>query len=158
MLVGVAAIFLALDQVIKLAVSLFLVEGRPVPILGPVLQLLYVRNAGAAFSLISGATWLLTVVAVCVVVVIIVLARRITSRSWAGMFGLLLGGVLGNLTDRLFREPGFGQGHVVDYLATPWLIPAIYNLADMTILAGMSLFVVLTVRGIRLDGTRVARD
>ena len=49
------------------------------------------------------------------------------------MFGLLLGGVLGNLTDRLFREPGFGVGHVVDFIYTPWMMPAIFNVADIAI-------------------------
>jgi signal peptidase II len=74
------------------------------------------------------------------------------------VFGLLLGGVLGNLTDRLFREPGFGIGHVIDFISTPWLIPAIYNVADIAIVSSMVLFMILTIRGVGLDGSRPARD
>ena len=73
------------------------------------------------------------------------------------MFGLLLGGVLGNLTDRLFREPGFGVGHVIDFLRIP-LLPAIFNIADSAIVVSMGLFLILTLRGIGLDGSRPARE
>jgi signal peptidase II len=70
------------------------------------------------------------------------------------LFGMLLGGTTGNLTDRLFREPSFGQGHVIDFLQV-WGFPAIFNFADSFIVASMGLFIILTVRGIGLDGKRV---
>ena len=72
------------------------------------------------------------------------------------MLGLLLGGNLGNLTDRLTREPGFGQGHVVDFIQIIYF-PAIFNVADIAIVSSMGLFIILTIRGVRLDGTRDTR-
>ena len=71
------------------------------------------------------------------VVFLIWFARRIRSVAWAALFGLLLGGTLGNLTDRLIRPPGFGVGHVVDFILVPWLLPAIFNLADTAIVTSM---------------------
>jgi len=70
------------------------------------------------------------------------------------MLGLLLGGTLGNLTDRLLREPGFGSGHVIDFISTPWMMPAIYNVADMCIVSAMILFAWFSLLGLKLDGTR----
>ncbi|SEC28730.1 signal peptidase II [Paramicrobacterium humi] len=153
----VAALWFALDQWTKHLVVTSMTEGEQVPVLGNVLQLVFVRNSGAAFSLASGATWIFSILASIVVVVIIVLARRIRSPWWALVFGLLLGGVLGNLSDRLFREPSFGLGHVVDFISTPWMMPAIYNVADIGIVSAMVLFVLLTILGIGLDGVRHAK-
>ena len=153
----VAACAYGLDQFSKYLVVTHLTPGETVPVLGPVLQLLLVRNAGAAFSLASGMTWIFTIIASAVIVFIIWFASRIRSKAWAVVFGLLLGGVLGNLTDRLFREPSFGLGHVVDFISTPWLVPAIYNLADSCIVAAMGLFLILTLRGIGLDGTKASK-
>jgi len=144
----------ALDQFSKFLVVDRLTEGDVVRVLDDVLQLHFVRNPGAAFSLASGMTWIFSIIATGVVVFIIWFAGRIRSTAWAVVFGLLLGGVLGNLTDRLLREPGFGVGHVVDFISTPWLIPAIYNVADMCIVSSMAVFMILTIRGIGLDGVR----
>ncbi|MBB5640889.1 signal peptidase II [Cryobacterium roopkundense] len=130
-------------------------EGEVVRVLGGVLHWHFVRNPGAAFSLASGSTWIFSIIAAAVVVFIVWFARRIRSRTWGLVFGLLLGGVLGNLTDRLLREPSFGEGHVVDFISTPWMIPAIYNVADMAIVISMVIFMILTIRGIGLDGQRV---
>lgn len=157
-LAAVAATVYALDQVSKYLVVSNLTEGVPVPVLGPALQLLFVRNAGAAFSLASGMTWIFTIIATAVIVFIVWFARRIRSKAWAVVFGLLLGGVLGNLTDRLLREPSFGLGHVIDFISTPWLVPAIYNLADSAIVASMILFLILSLRGVGLDGTRSVKS
>ncbi|KAB1650581.1 signal peptidase II [Pseudoclavibacter endophyticus] len=154
LLATVAVVWYAVDQFVKIVVETNMVEGQVIEVLGPVLQWHFVRNPGAAFSLAAGQTWIFTAFAVIVVIVIAVLARRIRSFAWATVFGLVLGGVLGNLTDRLFRPPGFGVGHVVDVISTPWLLPAIYNVADMGIVFGMILFVWLTLRDVRLDGTR----
>ncbi|MGI9824812.1 signal peptidase II [Agromyces sp. Marseille-Q5079] len=143
-----------LDQLSKFLVVSNLTEGETVPVLGDVLQWHFVRNPGAAFSLASGMTWIFTILAAGVITFIIWFARRIRSVAWGLVFGLLLGGVLGNLTDRLLREPSFGLGHVVDFISTPWLIPAIYNVADMAIVSSMVLFMILTIRGIGLDGSR----
>jgi signal peptidase II len=72
------------------------------------------------------------------------------------VFGLLLGGTLGNLSDRLFREPGFGVGHVIDFFQIIGF-PAIFNIADIAIVSSMGLFIILSVRGIGLDGKRASR-
>jgi signal peptidase II len=157
-LVGVAITVYGVDQVSKQFVVTTLAEGEVVPVLGNVLQWQFVRNPGAAFSIASGMTWIFTILAAGVITFIIWFARRIRSIAWALVFGLLLGGVLGNLTDRLLREPGFGIGHVIDFISTPWLIPAIYNVADIAIVSSMVLFMILTIRGVGLDGSRPTRD
>ncbi|MBO0984053.1 signal peptidase II [Rathayibacter sp. SD072] len=153
----VALAVFAIDQIAKHLVTTNLTLGEDVRVLGDVLILHYVKNPGAAFSLASGSTWIFSIIAACVVVAVIWFARRIRSSAWALFFGLLLGGTLGNLFDRLFREPSFGLGHVVDFLYTPWLLPAIYNIADIAICSAMAIFVVLSLRGVNLDGTRTTR-
>lgn len=158
LLAAVAVGVYAIDQAVKALVVATMTEGQVIEALGPVLQWHFVRNAGAAFSLAAGQTWIFTGFAIVVIVAIGVFARRIRSLAWTAVFGMVLGGVLGNLTDRLFREPGFGVGHVVDMISTPWLMPAIYNVADMGIVFGMVLFVWLTIRDVRLDGTRGKPD
>jgi len=144
------------DQGAKALVLTNLEVNETVPFIGELLQLHLVKNAGAAFSLGSGSTWIFAIIASLVVVALIVFARRIRSLGWASVFGLLLGGTLGNLNDRLFREPGFGVGHVVDFLQL-WGFPAIFNVADVGITSAMALFIILTLRGINLDGSRVKR-
>ena len=151
---GAAIAAYGLDQLSKFLVVSNLTEGEIVPVLGSLLQWQFVRNPGAAFSLASGMTWIFTILAAGVITFIVWFARRIRSIAWAIVFGLLLGGVLGNLTDRLLREPSFGLGHVIDFISTPWLIPAIYNFADIAIVSSMVLFMILTIRGVGLDGSR----
>ena len=95
-----------------------------------------------------------SLVAAAVAVFIIVLyARRIRSFAWSILFGLLLGGTLGNLSDRLLRPPHFGEGHVVDFIQVIDF-PAIFNIADSAIVISMGLFILLTILGVRLDGRR----
>ena len=154
---------LAADQFVKQLALDTLPYVQQVPVLGDVLSLYLVRNPGAAFSFGSGATWVFTIVLAVVAVVIGWLAvTRVRSRAWAIGLGLLLGGVLGNLFDRLFREPGFGVGEVVDYINTPWMwfwtSPAIYNLADVFIVGDLVLIAVLVLLGVHMNGTRDRRD
>lgn len=141
------------DQIAKVLVVSNLYEGQQVEVIGQLLQFHLVKNPGAAFSIGSGSTWIFSIVGVGVLGFVIWYAPRIRSTAWAILFGLLLGGLLGNLTDRLFREPGFGVGHVVDFLQIP-LLPAIFNLADVAIVSSMVLFLTLTLRGVGLDGRR----
>ena len=150
----VAACVYAIDQFTKFLVVENLTEREPVQVIGELLQFYFVKNAGAAFSLGSGSTWIFAIIASAVAIFIVIFAPRIRSLAWAVLFGLLLGGNLGNLTDRLFREPGFGVGHVVDFLQLQYF-PAIFNIADMAIVASMAVFIVLTIRGVGLNGTRV---
>ncbi|MFP7760303.1 signal peptidase II [Marisediminicola sp. LYQ85] len=146
------AVYLS-DQVSKYLVVENLELGRPVQILGEALEFVYVKNPGAAFSLASGSTWIFSIAASVVTVIIVVLARRIRSTSWAVLFGMLLGGTVGNLTDRLVREPSIGLGHVVDFIQVAYF-PAVFNIADIFIVSSMGLFIILTVRGTGLDGVR----
>ena len=143
----------AIDQFAKFLVVENLSERQPVEVIGQLVQFYFVKNAGAAFSLGSGSTWIFAIIASAVAVFIVVFAPRIRSLAWAALFGLLLGGNLGNLTDRLLREPGFGVGHVVDFIQIQYF-PAIFNVADMAIVASMVVFIVLTVRGIGLTGSK----
>lgn len=145
---------LAADQFTKYLVVSRLTLEETIPVLGDVLQFHFVKNPGAAFSMASGSTWIFSILASAVVIGIVVFARKIRSRAWAIVIGMLLGGVLGNLTDRLFREPSFGLGHVIDFIYTPWMMPAIYNVADILICCSMVLFLILTFMGINMDGTR----
>ncbi|MFP3465679.1 signal peptidase II [Leifsonia sp. SIMBA_070] len=142
-----------IDQIAKVLVVSNLYEGQQLEVLGQLLQFHFVKNAGAAFSIGSGSTWIFSIVGIGVLGFVIWYAPRIRSTAWAVLFGLLLGGLLGNLTDRLFRSPGFGVGHVVDFLQIP-LLPAIFNLADVAIVSSMVLFLILTLRGVGLDGRR----
>ena len=136
----VAVCVYALDQFSKFLVTENLTQGQPVAVLGELLQFNFVKNPGAAFSLLSGTTWVFAIIATAVAVFIIVFAHRIRSLLWAVLFGLLLGGNLGNLTDRLFREPGFGVGHVIDFIQIYWF-PAIFNVADMAIVFSLAMAV-----------------
>ncbi|MHA7986357.1 signal peptidase II [Rathayibacter sp. CAU 1779] len=156
LLVIVALVVLALDQLAKWWVVNNLPFREPQNILGNLLIFEYDRNPGAAFSIGTGSTWIFSIVATAVLIFVIWYARRIRSWVWALVFGLVLGGLLGNLTDRLFRPPGFGVGEVVDFIRIP-LLPAIFNLADSAIVAAMILFLLLTVLGVGLDGKRAAK-
>ncbi|MFJ2370140.1 signal peptidase II [Microbacterium sp. NPDC087665] len=149
-----AAIVLAADQFVKYLTTENLPYQEPVPVLGEFLQLYYVRNPGAAFSLGSEVTWIFTIALAVVAAVIVWKAFGLKSRLWAVVLGCLLGGVLGNLGDRLFRDPGFPVGHVVDMISMPWMMPAIFNIADVFIVTGMISVALLVVFGLRFDGTR----
>lgn len=149
---------LAADQLAKTIAIDNLPPERVVPVIGEALQFYLVRNPGAAFSLGESVTWIFTIALAVVAVIIVYLAvTRVRSRLWAIVLGLLLGGVLGNLTDRLLREPGFPVGHVVDFISTPWMMPAIYNVADVFIVSMMISVALLVLFGLRLDGTRETR-
>lgn len=151
LLAVVAAAVYGIDQVTKVLAVARLEPGRPRPLLGDLLQLHLIRNAGAAFSFATGVTWVLTVVAVVVVVVVVRSARRLGSRGWAVTLGLLLGGALGNLTDRVLRAPGVGRGHVVDFIDYGGLF--IGNVADVAIVVAAVAVALQAVRGVGLDGT-----
>ncbi len=149
---GVAAVAFIIDQVTKsLAVSR-LEDRDPVSVLGEVLQLTLVRNPGAAFSTGTSYTYLFTGIAVVAVSVLLFLSRRVRDRFWAFGLGCLLGGVLGNLMDRLAREPGFGRGHVIDMFQLPnW---PVFNVADICINIAAGVIIIQALRGVSLDGTK----
>ena len=153
-LLAVAAAVLVADLLTKILAVAELSDREPVRLLGGVLTLRLVRNPGAAFGLAQGLTVVFTLVAIAVVVAILRMARRLRSAGWAVALGMVLGGALGNLVDRLFRAPGPGRGHVVDFLELPrW---PVFNLADSAIVAAAVLMVLLSARGTSYDGTRHA--
>ena len=119
---------------------------NPVKLLGDFLQLTLLKNSGAAFSLAQGATVIFTIFAILVVAAIAYYSIKITSFGWSIVLGLALGGVLGNLTDRIFRSPGFFTGHVIDWIQLPnW---PVFNLADSAIVVAASIAVILSIRNI----------
>jgi signal peptidase II len=150
-LFSVAAFAYALDLVSKLIVVARLEHHAPVRLIGDWLQLEAIRNAGAAFSFGEAYTVIFTVIAAAVIVVIARLARKLYSVPWAIALGLLLGGALGNLTDRVFRAPGVFKGAVVDFISPKHF--AVFNLADSAIVCGGILIVLLSFRGLDPDGT-----
>lgn len=157
LLAGIATLVLLADIVTKMLAVAQLQGREPVPVLGGLVYLQLLRNPGAAFSMATGFTWILTVIAIGVVVVIVRVARRLRSTGWAVALGLVLGGALGNLTDRLFREPGPLRGHVVDMVspfAPNGAAFAVFNLADSAITCGGVLLVVLALLGHELDGSQ----
>jgi signal peptidase II len=147
----VALIVFAVDQGSKYLIVTNLTEHEQVDVIGALLRFYFVKNSGAAFSIGSGSTWIFSIIATGVLIFVIWFAPRIRSAGWAILFGLLLGGLLGNLTDRLTRAPGFGRGEVIDFLQIP-VLPAIFNIADVAIVSSMVLFLILTLRGVGLDG------
>ncbi|WP_228824095.1 signal peptidase II [Nocardia blacklockiae] len=152
-LLVVAAVVFALDLGTKVLVVAKMTPGEPISILGEVVRLTLVRNAGAAFSMATGMTWLLTLVAAAVVIGVIRIGRSLRSLGWAVGLGLVLGGAFGNLVDRVFRAPGPLQGHVVDFISvTKWW--PVFNVADSGIVCGAILLVALTLFGFEPDGTR----
>ncbi|WP_308250382.1 signal peptidase II [Sphaerisporangium fuscum] len=151
----VAVLVYVLDLVSKTLVVKLLEGGEPVTVIPEVLRLQVIRNSGAAFSMGTGMTVVFTVIAAGVVVAILRTARKLRSAPWAITLGLLLGGALGNLTDRLFRYPAPLRGHVVDWIeAFPATHFPIFNLADSGIVCGGVLAVFLAWRGYQIDGTR----
>ncbi|MFD7920382.1 signal peptidase II [Streptomyces sp. NPDC059740] len=152
LLLVVAAVAYLLDLGSKMLVVAKLENGPGVEVVGKLLRLYVIRNAGAAFSMGQALTVFLTLIAVVVIVVIARMARRLRSLPWAIALGLLLGGALGNLTDRIFRKPGVFRGEVVDFIAPAHY--AVFNLADTAIVCGGILVVLLSFRGLNPDGTR----
>lgn len=148
---AVALVVYGLDVASKQWALSELADGD-IPVLGDWLTLHLTFNPGAAFSTGTGFTIVFTCLAMVAVVVVLWLSRRIASIGWALALGLLLGGVGGNLTDRIVREPEPFRGHVVDFLMLPnW---PVFNLADIWINVAAGLIILQTFRGIALDGTR----
>jgi signal peptidase II len=127
-----------------------------VQVLGDWLTLHLTSNPGAAFSTGTDFTIVFTCLAMVAVAVVLWLSRRVASTGWALALGFLLGGVSGNLTDRIVRDPAPFHGHVVDFLMLPnW---PVFNVADICINVAAGLIILQTFRGIALDGSRDSGD
>jgi signal peptidase II len=155
-LLAVAATVIVLDQISKIVAVATLQDGTVVEVIDGILELRLVRNPGAAFSFATQMTGLFTAIALAVIVVILRLSRRVTSLPWAIAFGGLLGGAVGNLLDRVLREPAPFRGHVVDFLELPnW---PVFNLADSVIVASAILMAWLSLRGVPYDGPEGSQE
>lgn len=157
LLAGLALFVIVLDLLTKIIVVSTLTPGSSVRTLGGLVYLSLIRNAGAAFSMATGMTWVLSLVVIAVIVGIVRMAARLRSFAWAVALGLVLGGAVGNLIDRVFRAPGFLRGHVVDFISV--FGPdgkhfAIFNVADSAITCGGAVLVLTALSGIDADGTR----
>jgi signal peptidase II len=143
---GVAACVVVVDQITK-AIAVATLEGQPsIEVLGSWLQLTFVRNPGAAFSIAGNYTIINSAIAIAVSLFIVRTARTLTSTWWAVVLGGILGGALGNLVDRILRDPAPFRGYVVDFLELPnW---PVFNVADMALVGSAILAVLLSLRGV----------
>lgn len=145
-LLSVAWFIWILDLATKAWAVNQLANREPIRILGDFFQLTLIRNAGAAFSFATNATIFLSLFGIIVLLGIVYFAPRVSSKGWSIVLGLVLGGILGNLTDRIFRDPGFLQGHVIDWMQLPhW---PIFNIADTAIVIAAGLSMILTAKNI----------
>lgn len=141
-----AVVVIVLDQASKWWAEAELSDGKTIPVIGDFIRFVLVYNPGAAFSIGTEFTWIFTIIAGLAVVLIAWYAWRVVSTGWAVALGLLLGGATTHLGDRLFREPGFARGHVVDFIGYGnWFIG---NVADIAIFAGAAMLLVLTLLGV----------
>ncbi|GAA2522632.1 signal peptidase II [Rarobacter incanus] len=147
-LFGIAAITVVIDQLTKVwALAALSHRGERISLIGDLLGLRLVFNPGAALSLGASSTWIITVIAVAITVGVVLTARRVGNRAWAIALGLLLGGALGNVIDRLFRAPGFGRGHVVDFIDYGIFVG---NVADIALVVAALAVAYLNLRRVPL--------
>ncbi|WP_291377647.1 signal peptidase II [Demequina sp.] len=143
-----AILVIAIDLFSKQWALAALMPGVKHPVIGDVISVQLVFNSGAAFSLGEGYTWILTIVAVVVTAGLVYYARRARTPLATGLLGVALGGAVGNLIDRLFREPGFGRGHVVDMINYNDMF--VGNIADIAIVGAAAVFMLASLFGKRL--------
>jgi signal peptidase II len=153
----VAAFVIVADAVSKAIAVSHIREYTDIHLIGNLLMLTLTRNGGAAFNLGgTGMTVVFTAIAASVVAYILRASRNLRSTGWAITLGLLLGGATGNLIDRIFRAPGFLRGDVIDWIELPhW---PVFNVADSSIVCAGVLVVLLSMRGVRLDGKRLGHE
>ena len=150
---GVATLVIILDQVSKALVIQFLELHSPVTVIPEVLNFTLAFNDRAAFSLGGGNTWVFTVISSLVALALLWFGPKFKNTLWLTLGGLALGGVSGNLIDRLFRSPGFPNGHVIDFIQIPFNFP-IFNIADMAITSAAFLIALRVVVGDKFGGSR----
>lgn len=153
---AIALVVILIDQATKWWAEAELADGRVIPVIDDLIRFVLVYNPGAAFSIGADFTWVFAVAAAAAVVWITMLTWRVESRGWMIALGLLLGGAITHLGDRLFREPGFARGHVVDFIGYGNLF--VGNVADIAIFAGAVMLAILTVMGVHLRSEPVATE
>jgi signal peptidase II len=150
---GVAIGVITLDQLTKEFALRFLELYEPMPVLPSILNFTLAFNDRAAFSLGGANTWVFTLMASLACLVLLWLGPKFKTKTWLILGGFALGGVGGNLIDRLFRDPGFPNGHVVDFIQIPFNFP-IFNIADMAISSAAFLIALKVVRGEKFGGSK----
>jgi signal peptidase II len=157
---GTGVAILLADALTKQLVVSRLEDRAPVRLLGGAVYLVVVRNAGAAWSLGRSYTWVFPLLTLAAIGWIGWMASRLRSVPWAVALGLVLGGALGNLSDRIFRAPGPFVGHVVDFVSvfsdSARYFPA-FNVADSALSVGLAFALLLELTGRRRDGTRAKK-
>jgi len=139
------------DQLTKMLALRFLSPFEPVPVLGGVLQFTLAFNDRAAFSLGGSNTWIFTLTSSIAALALIYFVPRFKTKGWLALGGFALGGVVGNLIDRIIRSPGFPNGHVIDFIQIPFNFP-VFNIADMAISITAVIVVIRVIRGERIGG------
>lgn len=147
-----AGLVVGLDQLTKVLAETYLQDGS-IQIFGDVLRFTLAYNDAAAFSLGFGQTWVLALISTIAVIALLIYGPRAKTYDWSLIAGFALGGAAGNWIDRVFREPAFFNGHVVDFIQIPFNFP-IFNLADSFLVIGLSLAVIRTLLGDEIGGGR----
>lgn len=150
----VGSIVVVIDQLTKMWAESALTEHVRQPLIGEFLQLHLLYNPGAAFSMLTDATWIFTIFSSAISVLILVFAARLVDVRWQLAMGGVFGGAVGNLIDRLTNEPGFGRGLVVDFLELPYW--PVFNVADSAVVISACALVLMSFKGINHDGTRTS--
>jgi len=150
---GVGTLVIVLDQLTKALALANLEQYKPVPVIGDILHFTLAFNDRAAFSLGGASTWVFTLISSTVALGLLWFGPKFKTRGWLILGGLALGGVSGNLIDRLFREPGFPNGHVVDFIQIPFNFP-IFNIADSAICIAAFLIGLRIIRGQKFGGSK----
>jgi len=147
---AIAVVLVVVDQVTKNWAEASLPLLEPQPFLGEFLQLTLLYNTGAAWGMGSEITPVVTCLQIAIVIGVIVFAvRSVRSPGYTAALGLVMGGALGNIHDRLLRDPSPFHGAVVDFLELPnW---PVFNVADMAVVGGAILIVVLGLFGVAPD-------
>lgn len=155
-LFGLAIAVVALDQLTKALVVSKLAEGESRRVIGGVLSWTLQRNPGSAFGLFQHFPVLFTVLAAVIAVVIVGMANKVQDRLVAVALGLVLGGALGNLVDRIARPPGVFRGRVIDFI--DFHVWPVFNIADSAVVIGAILLFIASYRSERRAHDRKQRE
>ena len=151
MFLGVALVVVFLDQLTKFLAVKYLNPYEPVPVLGELLHFTLAFNSKAAFSIGAASTWVFTIISSLATLALLWFGPKFRTKTWLVLGGFALGGVAGNLVDRLVRSPGFPNGYVVDFIQIPFNFP-VFNVADMAISISATLIAIKVIRGDRIGG------
>jgi len=148
---AVASAVIFVDQLTKFLAETFLTPYQPVTVIPSVLNFTLAFNDRAAFSLGGNSTWVFTIISTIATLVMLYFVPRFKTRSWLILGGVAIGGVVGNLIDRVSKNPGFPGGYVTDFIQVPFNFP-IFNIADSAICIASFWIALRVIRGQRIGG------